>query len=1074
MRIKNLLLAMVTIAALNCNAQTSIPAGNVSGIWTLAGSPYNVQGSIQIVNGTTLTIQPGVTVNFQGTYKLDVQGCLLAIGSVTDTIVFTASNTTNGWRGIRFNNTPITNDTSKIMYCKVQYGKATSSSPYNNGGAFYFNNFSKTIVSQCLISNCLANSGGGGIYCSGSSPKISNNTITNNGSLIVDNYIGGAGIYCTGGSSAEIIGNIISNNTAHNGGGIYCNSSNPLITNNTISTNLASSSSGGGVFCNNCSPTITNNIISQNTGSLSGGGGILCLNSNSQITNNTISDNSGSGIACVGSNSNHATIRDNSISSNSGNGVYFSTQSTASSLDISNNTISFNTDLGTYSCGGGGVYCSGSGAVTITNNTLSNNSTPFNGGGIYCVSNSSIISNNTISNNEATSGGGIYCTGSNPIITNNSIINNSAANGGALYCDQVSNPTFRNCILWGNAANTSGAQIFLNDEASDPDFYYCDIQGGSAAFELNGNVYSGIYQNNINTDPQFVSPSGGSGSGYNGISADWSLQSNSPCINTGDPNGTYPATDKVGNPRVTICRIDIGAYEYQNGTPFSATILQTQQILCHGNSTATATINATGGNSIYTYLWSNGQTTATATGLSAGTYSGTVTEGSNGCLVTKTIIINQPPALSLNPTTTNPICTNNNGSSNVVVNGGTSPYSYLWSTNSNDTTNSVTGLSAGTYSVTVIDNNGCTISDSLTLVTQFPSISIVPSITNASCNNDGSVNIIPNGGTAPYSYLWSTGSVSQNLSGIGGGTYSITVTDFNGCLLSDTLTISNSIAPSSIPICMVTVDSTSTKNLIVWEKPVNAPIDSFRIYREVASVYTIVGSVAYTSLSEFTDNTNGINPNTTSYKYKLSILDSCGNESPLSTEHQTIHLQMSLAFPHGVNLNWNDYTGFTFSQYRILRDSIGNGNWQAIDSVSYGINTYTNTDILPNAHYMVEAKNPAPCVSTRQIGNTRNASKSNTATQTTGINELANSQLNVTISPNPTNGKFIIKVSSSRITNNKFEIKIYNVLGEKVFQFSNLSQQMSHEIDLSASPKGIYFVKIYSDKEIQTERIVVQ
>src|ERR1022692_3373066 len=125
------------------NSQTSISGGNVNGTWTVGGSPYNVQGSIQIVNGDSLIIQPGVNVVFQGTYQLAVQGKLKAIGTVTDTIVFTAVNTTNGWRGIRFNNTPSTNDSSRIVYCKLIYGKATGSSPYDCGGALYFYNFSK-------------------------------------------------------------------------------------------------------------------------------------------------------------------------------------------------------------------------------------------------------------------------------------------------------------------------------------------------------------------------------------------------------------------------------------------------------------------------------------------------------------------------------------------------------------------------------------------------------------------------------------------------------------------------------------------------------------------------------------------------------------------------------------------------------------------------------------------------------------------------------------------------------------------------------------------------------------------
>ncbi|MES2285883.1 MAG: T9SS type A sorting domain-containing protein [Bacteroidota bacterium] len=1020
--------------ALNCKGQTSIPAGSVSGMWTLAGSPYNIQGSVQIANGTTLTIQPGVTVNFMGTYKLNVQGRLLAIGTVADTIIFTASNTTDGWKGIRFDNTPATNDTSRLVYCKLQYGNATGSLPNNCGGALYFNNFSKAFISNTSIFKCSASAAGGGIYSNGSIITISNNSISFNS---------GGGIYFTGSAGPKIFGNNIAYNSSVFGGGIEGFNSNAIISNNTI-TNNASLSHGGGIYCSG----------------------------NSEISNNIISNNS---------------------------------------------------------------------------------STNF-GGGIMCDGGSPLISNNIITNNIAgnNGGGGIYCRGGTQTITNNTITNNSATNGGALYCEQGATPIFRNCILWGNTISISGTQVFLNDEASDPHFNYCNVQGGSAAFELNGNSFTGTYQNNIDTDPLFVFPSGGSGTGFNGAGADWSLQSNSPCINTGDMGGTYPATDKAGNPRLTVCRIDMGAYEYQNGTPLTATISQTQQILCYGDSTASATIIVAGGIPTYTYLWSNGETTATATILKAATYTVTVTETSYACSITKIITINQPAAaLSLISSTTNPICTNNNGSASVIANGGTAPYSYLWSTNNSTTdaissllagtysvtvtdtngcsildsvtlatefhslsivsssinpicinnngsaaiaisggtspytylwstnnnsiTDTVSSLLAGTYSVTVTDNNGCSILDSVTLVTQFPSLSLVSSFTNASCyNNDGSTSVIPSGGTAPYSYLWSNNSISQNLSNIGSGAYSVTATDTNGCVVSETLTINNSIAPISIPICMVTVDSSSTKNVIVWEKPTDAPIDSFRIYREIASVYTLVGSVPYDEVSEFTDNANGINPNTSSYKYKLSVLDTCGNESPLSDIHRTIHVQLSVAFPQGVNLSWNDYDGFSFSQYRILRDDLGNGNWQAIDSVSFGTTTYTSTDVLPNAGYIVEATRPTSCVSTRQIGTTRNSSKSNTALkQTIGVNELL-SDLSLIISPNPSNGKFTIELNSSGVSNNnKYVVKIYNVLGEQIY-LSELKQLTSNEIDLSNAPKGIYFVNVYNGDKIYTRKIVKQ
>jgi hypothetical protein len=148
-------------------------------------------------------------------------------------------------------------------------------------------------------------------------------------------------------------------------------------------------------------------------------------------------------------------------------------------------------------------------------------------------------------------------------MTNNTIANNRAVRGGGINCNLASSPTMRNTILWGNTAENGGPQVYIDDEGSDPNFYYCDVQGGTGAFAVNFTIYTGTYQNNLDSDPLLVAPSAGSGTGYNGVVADWTLQTFSPCINAGDPAGTYPATDKAGNPRVVSGIIDIGAFEYQ-------------------------------------------------------------------------------------------------------------------------------------------------------------------------------------------------------------------------------------------------------------------------------------------------------------------------------------------------------------------------------------------------------------------------------------------------------------------------------------------------------------------------------
>lgn len=510
---------LLCILALSSTAQTSIPGGNVSGTWTVGNSPYLIQGSIQITNGSTLTIQPGVTVNFQGTYKLLVLGRLLAVGNVSDSIIFTADNTTNGWRSIRFDYTASSNDTSEIKYCKLLYGKATGSSPDDNGGALYFNNFSKAVVANCRIAFCEANSNGGGAYCNSANPRILNNIISNNASITGQ----GGGLYLSL-SNSTISGNTISNNSVSGssvngyGGGIYCSGGNSLIDNNTISGNSASIN-GGGIYCTS-GPTgiISNNIIDGNTTPGSGGGIYCAQGSDASITGNSITNNT----------------------ANRGGGIVFGGNNNFSSVFY--NTISNNTAQ--LSQGNDGT-----------------------GGGIYCFETSPVISNNTITNNSVSTtpgyGGAVYCNNSSPQLINNTISNNTAFLGGALYCNNGSDPILQNTILWGNTALMAGAQLYSDDEPSDPDFNYCDVQGGTSAFVMNGNFYTGTYLNNIDADPFFVSPSAGSGTGYNGTTADWSLQNNSQCINSGDPFGIYNSTDKAGNPRVVNSVIDIGAYENQ-------------------------------------------------------------------------------------------------------------------------------------------------------------------------------------------------------------------------------------------------------------------------------------------------------------------------------------------------------------------------------------------------------------------------------------------------------------------------------------------------------------------------------
>jgi hypothetical protein len=211
-------------------------------------------------------------------------------------------------------------------------------------------------------------------------------------------------------------------------------------------------------------------------------------------------------------------------------------------------------------------------------------------------------------------------------------------------------------------------------------------------------------------------------------------------------------------------------------------------VSCNGGSNGTIDLTPAGGTTPYTYLWNGGVTTQDRTGLAAGTYSVTVTDA-NGCTTTTSRIITQPATLTASATSTNVNCNAGaNGTIDLTVAGGTTAYSYSWSNGA--TTQDLSGLSAGTYSVTVTDANGCTTTASRT-ITQPTVLTATTASTNALCNgcNNGTAGVTPAGGTPAYTYLWSNGATTQNVTGLVAGNYSVTVTDANGCIVVKTITI---------------------------------------------------------------------------------------------------------------------------------------------------------------------------------------------------------------------------------------------------------------------------------------------
>jgi hypothetical protein len=224
-------------------------------------------------------------------------------------------------------------------------------------------------------------------------------------------------------------------------------------------------------------------------------------------------------------------------------------------------------------------------------------------------------------------------------------------------------------------------------------------------------------------------------------------------------------------------------------------------VKCNGETTGAVYISVAGGTGPYSYLWSNGETTQDITVLAAGTYKVVVTD-SHGCKDSVNATVTQPGAIVPLPggplfSGISPTCYGScNGTLSITVTGGTLPYSYAWTPSGN--TQTINSLCAGAYCVTVADANGCTVAACTTLTQPDSLYGYIQGVSsyfggyNISCAGatDGTIDLEATGGTIPYSYSWSPGGASsQDRTGVGAGTHTVTITDFNGCIATNSVTL---------------------------------------------------------------------------------------------------------------------------------------------------------------------------------------------------------------------------------------------------------------------------------------------
>ncbi len=535
--------------------------------------------------------------------------------------------------------------------------------------------------------------------------------------------------------------------------------------------------------------------------------------------------------------------------------------------------------------------------------------------------------------------------------------------------------------------------------------------------------------------------------------------------------------------------------------PDAAGVISGTQTVCQGQNSVTYTVPTIAYATSYIWTLPTGATGTSTTNSITLNYAKTAISGNitvkghnqwgDGSVSTLAITASLLPINAGTISGNASVCQGQN-SVNYTVPAIDNATSYTWTlpngatgTSSTNSININFATSAMSGNITVKGHNDCgdgVVSTLPITVNQLPVITV--SDKTVICGGSVSLNATTNySGSGLVSYQWSpitglndatlanpTATVTNDI------TYTVTINTPNSCSTSKSLSIT--IIPMGKPeIGMVGVSS-DNKNLIAWNKAVSTGIESYYIYREtnVTNVYEKIGTVPYESLSIFVDNQSL--PDVQSNKYKLSIFDRHGLESPQSNSHKTMHLAINKGIGNAWNLSWEAYEGFVVSTYNIYRGTTPI-NLTLLGSTS-GSNTQYNDLNAPTGdiYYQLEVispntVNPTKVLSSQKTKEKENvlsnslisysSSRSNIATNVvSGFSELGEKN-KINTYPNPMKNEFRIDFEGG----STFEIS--NLMGQVVYNGNLIKNTIVQTSNLSS---GVYLIKFKTGKTFEYKKII--
>jgi trimeric autotransporter adhesin len=501
-----------------------------------------------------------------------------------------------------------------------------------------------------------------------------------------------------------------------------------------------------------------------------------------------------------------------------------------------------------------------------------------------------------------------------------------------------------------------------------------------------------------------------------------------------------PGTYTISMTDANSCPATISATIGQPA-PFLANAVATP-VSAAGLSDGTATANPTSSvGTFFLYAWSTGATTQSISGLSPGNYSVTATDP-NGCLTIQTVVVGSACAVVATAVAQNITCKGLiNGKATATLANGTAPYTYIWS--NGQTTATATGLAAGTYAVTIKDANGCESSASATVIEPTTLNAVLSSVTNVQCPGDptGGATYTASGGTSPYTYTWSNGSMLQIVSNLLPGSFSVVATDAGGCTKSanGTISVIDTQAPSLA--CPDNIRRCSGNNVVTFQLPTatdncNILGGTFGSPTGLPSGSTFPTGVTTQSYT-FTDASGNIGSCSftvsigTPVSYDgASITDATGAQN-----NGSIDLTVSGGFAPYTYV-WKKNGTIILATTQDLTN-IGAGTYSVVISDAIGCST-SSTDIIVDGIIGTSAP-----------------------TWVSGMKMV----------PNPTSGAVQIRFAS--MPKEEVVVTVLDATGRVVANVIS-NHETTIQLDLTALPAGVYAVRMMSAGEVGVRSLVVE